>query len=288
MLIRCTTSPTVAAIDKANKALSTGDCQTAISTLQPIFDSSQSNNEIRIAMAAAYGCYSGLNFFGLLNALTTSTQLGSLSGFWRFSSGQFPSSATPIDDRKPATAAKAIDALLATLNPGTVLLPALSVNTTTPNPGSLVPGDRTSEANTFLTFTSWTLIGTILHRYGEPDEENAPTVHLPWVDANTVDADGCMLVSAILNYTDGLAVLSEQSEGPVGTALGLLGTLLSAGMDQGCKLGCLLCAPQGVSCTACPLTLRDRNTCEGSNTDTNSCAAAGLLLGVDAAWHSSL
>lgn len=268
------------AIDSAKIALNSEDCDAAYSKIYPVYNSSNTNNDVRFLMASTYGCYAGVNMLGVLSDITTfSGNLGG-SGFWAFLVHEFPSTASPRDDKKPTAAAYGIDAIMSVLNTSGFLLKNYEINSTSYNPGSILYSDRTDEANAYLTFLALAQMGTLMNRYGAPSN-NVKTVDLPWISAKSMTSDGCAFASGLLNYYDGLASIQSASSGSVAEVYGVIQTFLSSGLDAACSTGCALC---GLSCSTCPSSLRSRNSCTGSTQDENSCAAAGLVLFVNLSW----
>ncbi len=60
-----------------------------------------------------------------------------------------------------------------------------------------------------------------------------------------------------------------------------------AGLDEACALGCSIICAGSVSCSSCPMTLRNRGSCVSSGPDINACAAAGLTTAINVAWATS-
>jgi hypothetical protein len=271
-----------AAIAAVNLALSTSDCTTALTRILPLYNSTNTDNDIRNATAAAYGCQANINFFKLLGDFTSFGGDFSGSGFWEFMTYEFPSTSSP-DDRRPIAAEYGIDALFSILNPGTILIPSLTVNSSTDNPGSMLVDDRSSDSNAYLTFMSMALMGSLQSRYGLPGSDHKQTVALPWSVSTNTKGDGCAFVSGLLNFYDGLTYIQQSAPSNIASIYSEIATLLNGGLSAACQAGCMLCGGS-VSCTECPTTLRDRSSCTGLATDVNSCAAAGVINFVNTSW----
>jgi hypothetical protein len=272
----------VGAIDAVNIALTTQDCGSALQQILPFYNSAASDNSVRMAMAATYGCYSGIRLLTVIDDLLNfSGEIGG-SGFWEFLADEFPSITTP-DDRKPQAAAAGIDATLATLKPGAFLVSSTTVNITTPNPGSLLAIDRIDDANAYLTFLAMALLGTMENRFSLPTSDNHQSQDLPWTTYDKTKGDGCNFASGLLNFYDGITFLKEAAPDNISAVYEKIQSFLGSALDQACSAGCTFCN-SSVSCTACPTSLRNRDSCTGESTDVNSCAASGLVLFVNASW----
>jgi hypothetical protein len=259
-------------LDAATVDLNRGDCSGALRLLLPIEQSPSSNNDVRMVTASAYGCQVNLKPVSLATGLTSWDWVN--GSFWGFSVKEFPSQSNP-DDGKPQFFQNGIDAVLAALNPG--VLPSSSdlILSDVNNPGALLAVDRTKDSNLYLAFLSIGLIGTLLSRGGEPSSTYARTVDLPWMTPATTLGSGCALASAMLHLVDSMNQLISVSA--LGSGLSQLygnwGAFSSGGLNIACSQGCADC---GLTCSQCPLTLRNRNSCKGLSTDLNSCAAAGI------------
>ena len=262
-------------LDLTQSYLTSGSCAAAYSQLQPFYNSANTDNNIRMAMAAVYGCYAKVSIFQILNDMVSSGANFAGAGLWTFMATEFASTANP-DDKIPLSAENGTDAILATLNLGTLLDPTDTVNSTSYNPGSLIVSDRTTNANTYLTFMSMALMGSLLSRYGVSNS-------LPWTTATSMKGDPCAFVSSVLNFYDGLSYIQTSAPASVAPKYAAISGLLSTGLNAACSAGCTLCGGS-VSCTSCPTTLRDRSSCTGLSTDVNSCAGSGIVLFVNASW----
>ena len=262
-----------------NMALTAKDCASAVTLIDPLFNSSNSNNEIRMLRASAYGCDANINFFKNLGDIGTQGGNGGFSGtgFWGTTTALYPSSTT---DRRVEAGVIAQDTLMTALKPGQVLAAQKKIFVGTLNPGSLDPTDRITDANVYLFFTSLATFGGLGTRYGLPDSGNHKTQALPWTSATAVTSDGCTYISSLLNIFDAVGAISKLYSGSVANALGAISTIQTA-TDLACSNGCTAC---GLSCSACPTTLRDHTSCTGVATNIESCAAAGVVTGVNATW----
>jgi hypothetical protein len=272
-------------IDSVNRSLSIQDCGSALQQIQPVYQSSQSDNDIRIATASVYGCFAGIQVLPLIQDLIDFPGDIGGSGIWEFLAKEFPSTTTPSDDKKPQAAMNGLDALFAALKPGIVLIPSTLVNSGTSNPGSILATDRIDDSNSYLPFMSMALIGTLQNRYGKSDSSYHQTVDLPWTTADQTKGDGCAFASALLSLQDGIKFVSASAPSNVATTYGKINTFLSTALDAACNVGCTIICGGSVTCTTCPTNLRDRNSCTGTNTDANSCATAGIIKFVNTSWQ---
>lgn len=270
------------ALDTVNVLLSTKNCFGAVSTIYSLYNSANSNNQIRMAAASAYGCSSKIDLFLVMNDLVSSNRDLAGSGFFEFLAVEFASVASP-DDKVPQSAEFGIDAVFATLKPGTILATATTVNSTSYNPGSIIVADRLDDANAYLTFLSMALMGSLQSRNGAVLSNGHKGQDLPWSSATETKGDGCAYASAVLNFIDGLNFLQSQAPSSAAAQFTKIANFFNAGLDQACSFGCTLCGGS-VSCTSCPRSLRDRSSCTGLATDTNSCAAAGIAYFVNQVW----
>ncbi len=289
-------------VDAVNNLLSQSACTSAYESIYSIYSSAATNNAVRLAMASTYGCLVGIDLMALLGNLVGFKGNLAGSGFFEFLVQEFPSIATPVDDKMPHAAEQGIDAALAIVNGGTFFLPAYTVNSTGHNPGSLLVSDRTSDANSYLTFLSMGLMGSILSRYGSVNAAHHRTVDLPWIfDRASVTpystppwpvasvADGCALASGMLHFVDAVGSIEAHAISTVSGLYSKMGNFLLQGLDLACFLGCTECALQGgvVTCPVgmvCPMTLRDRSSCQNSINDINTCAAAGIAYFINTEW----
>lgn len=270
------------AIDSVNLALSTGNCSSALVSIASIYGSISSDNAVRLATASAYGCSAGVNIFGILSDLLSFPEDLGGPGFWDFLVAAFPSTANP-DDRKPVAGENGMDALFAALKPGTILLSQYSVNNPGNNPGSLFVVDRIDDANSYLMFFGMAVMGALMNRDGAPTANYHKSVNVPWTTPATAVGNGCRFSAALLNFYDSLQFVSANA--PTGTQAiynsinSFLNSSLNAACDVGCRTnGCTM------GCSTCPTTLRNRASCNGTTSDSNSCAAAGLATFLNASW----
>ncbi len=273
-----------AVLGDATSSLNRQDCSGAFSFLLPIYNSAHSTNDIRLLTAATYGCSAKLNILGVVASL--GKMVGQLqgAGFWQFLVQTFPSTASP-DDGIPEAAEGGIDAASSAINLGSLVSSQTFTNSTGYNPGAFKSTDRIGESNTYLAFLSMTLMGSLLSRYTLPNALHQPTVAIPWKTATHTPGNGCAMASATLFFNDGMTYLASVT--PAGTPLAQvysdMSLIFTTALDAACAAGCGL-SGGNVSCTSCPLNLRDRTSCTGVVTDVNSWAAAGINEWVSLTW----
>ena len=202
------------------------------------------------------------------------------SGFFEFMVQEFPDSST-TDNKTAQAAMDGIDAAMASIRPGTITVPAYILNGTSGNPQAILSSDRTDDSNSFLTFLAMAQMGSQMNRSGAPLANHHKSTPLPWASATLTQGEGCAFASALLVFKDGISDIAAQSPPKAAAMYATIQTFLNAGMDAACQLGCALCT---LTCTTCPLALRDRTVCTGLATDINSCAAAGIISFVNAGW----
>lgn len=284
--------------DRATLALSSSDCQTALAYTSALYDSDDSDNDVRMLVSAAYGCYSGVNIFSALGKMMENASALSGAGFWGLLTGMYPSVKT---DRIVEAAMFGMDAAMAALKTGQVLVPFDLINTTTKNPGSINILDRIDNANVFIFFLSMAVIGGTQNRWGAPNSAYLKTQNLPWTTAATMDGEGCAYASSILNFVDTIGGFANAVGGPVKDSLLQVQSLFQQGIYLACDLGCQNLpigggwVPSGctvtTACASCPRGLRDRQRCTGQTDDQVSCAAAGIVNFINvspAGWQTGI
>lgn len=295
-----------AILDGVDSALTVQDCAAAIEKITPLYESSASDNEVRLKAASAYACYARINFFKTMGDLAeVAPSMASGTGLWSSMAQLFPSTAGT--DYVVEGGLLGMDALQAALTPGALILPIYQVNAGGFNVGSVFPTDRISDANIYLTFISMAALGGLENRYGFPDATtHVKTTALPWTtyDQMTATSDGCAMASAMLNVLDSMNASKDVIGGSVAESFTTVTSLLEGAFDLACGFGCAgldhatidLAVPGflaatnpttgnaggwtdtgcSATCSECPKELRDRRKCTGAN-DQVSCAAAGLI-----------
>jgi hypothetical protein len=282
-----------AIIEEVDLALNDANCAAAIDAISPYYEKEGcATNEIRLARASAYACKAGLNFFTLISDLKDA-DLGGTTGFFNTLTSFYPSSTS---DGKVTAGSLALDSLFAIQNSGAVSSAAELMNASTYHPGTLIPGNRTQDANIYGMLTSMAVLGAIHNRHGTPNSSNAITVKLGsggsgsgWQSAANMTSDGCVYAGTLLTFVDSVNevanLLSERFGS--GTASSLIDIATALPLDTACAAGCTGASGSGCSltCTKCPDALRSRTGCAtSSTTDELSCAAAGIVKTVNALY----
>ncbi|MBC7385016.1 MAG: hypothetical protein H7301_02500 [Cryobacterium sp.] len=278
-----------AIVAEVDQELSRQNCAGALIVIEPYYSQvGCGTDDIRQARAAANSCAANINFFQLVDDLGTSNLLG--SGLWVALTRLFPSS---VNDQRLTAGQNALDALFALRKPGILTPPAYIISPNSVNPGSLLAGDRTEDSNLYAMLVSMSLVGTLQNRFGAPQgnwhkgQKLGATLGNPngWETVTAVDVNACTYAGAVLTLFDSIGqvtnTIGTSLGGNAGTALTTAASIFSTLMDTACEAGCSACGLAAGSCTPCPLTLRDRNSCKGIATDKPSCAAAGIAAFID-------
>jgi hypothetical protein len=300
-----TTVGQAAIIDQTNIYLTTGDCTDALITILPLYNSSNTNNEVRMLTASAYACESGVNFFTVLTNMTTDAN--TLSGtFWGYFAQLFPST---LSDKVVESSGYAMNTLMTVLIPGQVILPSDLLYTTTVNPASLNFNDRTGDSNIYMLMVSMAAVGGTESRYGNPNSTYHPQSNppLPFNDnVSKMTDEGCIYAAGVLNFLDSIGPASAVLSSDVATILNQISSEVSEStLDAACDYGCRgTTPPLGVyntgnwvptgcsiaaGCSKCPTSMRDYTQCHPNvANDPAACAAAGIANFVNAslaAWQ---
>ncbi|MGK5087413.1 hypothetical protein WDW86_07625 [Bdellovibrionota bacterium FG-2] len=287
-----------AIIDSANISLSREECTAGIAMLEGLYGSANTGNDVRMLMASAYGCATGINFFEFVATLGSNAGDLAGAGFWKLMTKLFPSTTR---DKIMEASLLGTDALLSAVMPGTILMgQSLILNAGGANPGSALATDRIAESNVYLVLMSMATIGSLQSRNGAPDPTTfLKTKSLPWGTATTVDSDGCAYASSIVNFVDALGATSGTVEGSISKTIKTLHDAFATVIYMACSTGCLGTpalwggvssgCTAAVDCADCPLALRNRTSCTGEADNLPSCAAAGIVNFINNApvgWQS--
>lgn len=274
---------------------------------------------MRYLYASSYACAAGVNFFALVEGITTGN-LGA-AGFWSTAVSLFPSR-TGLDSRFQASQ-YAQDALQSVWVPNAIVLSPDLIYEGSFNPGSVWYPQRTAESNTLLFFNSLAVIGTGLNRYGYTSSQDPAALayaqgqQLPWVryltdvawvgaadtkatmDLLAADASGtaCGIASGVLNMFDGLHQLAGSTTGATQNAINSILTNiepLMVGPAGAATIACSTQIPQDpfptvlpaigntTQCSEALIRLRYRAACTESAVIRAS--AAGILSAIDFSW----
>lgn len=290
-----------AILEQVHNYLTEGKCGDAITAIDPLYESKQVDNDVRMARASAYACAAGLpNFFAKLGELLLNAENLIGPGFWNAMTEMFYNSNQDSLDSRITAGAKSTEALLAALEDGKVVAYGNYLDDDR-NPRSLLHSDRTADSNAYLMFVSMAMIGNMQSRYGAPDSSTfargqtmGETASKPegWTKAENVDFYACLYASSLLNLFDAMSATGSSLSGPIASAMGQVGTIFADQLGEACNAGCrgealhfinydTGCAFADNDCTGssgrrCPAELRNPASCTGKTDDRASCAAAGL------------
>jgi len=295
-----------AIVEAVDRALNTQDCAAAVAAIEPHYSSAGcGTDDIRMARASAYACAANVNFFQLVDDLQNLNI--SNAGLWEALTELFPST---IADQRVAAGQFSLDSLFAIRLPGTVSPPETLINAGTLHPGALLANQRTQTSNIYSMLVSMSLIGSLQNRYGAPKPNHQKTQAIGktpgnpegWMKATFVDQNACTYASSVMTMFDTISQvgvdLGNAVGGNLGTALTTLSNTFVTALDLACEAGCQGsggtlsgCSLPAGSCTPCPISLRNRNSCTGQINDPASCAAAGLVYFINTSpigWQGTL
>lgn len=290
-----------AILDQVDIFLTDEKCEEAIELIEPLYQSNRTDDNVRYARAAAYGCVAKVNYFKNVGELASGNITG--AALWATITQMYnseeigsPDLRNIAYDKQAEAGFQAMDALMAVLEPGAVVPSGAQINWSSSNPGSLIYSDRADDANGFAVFVAMASLGALNNRFGSPDTSYQKTGNLPWETTATMDDVGCGYAGQVLNMLDGAAAMADSASGSVQTILNTVKTFQTF-IDYACLHGCLNSniAASGLtfdmdtgstatSCaTTCPIELRERSGCDdnaerGTGTaNVNKGAAAGIV-----------
>ena len=249
-----------AILDAVDIALTNGDCAGAIATIEPLYNSKYTDNDVRLARAAAHACSGGISSMAVVIqklALSSSSLNG--PSFWELITKIFYHWETDVLDTRITAASNSVDALFAAVSEGTVVASANQLNPTSFNVGSLFAPDRIADSNLFLIFVSMAMIGQFNSRYGEPnpvtfkrgkilgsDASNADG----WTVYDKVDANACNYAASVVNLLDAINESATSLEGKVGDMMDSIGGAFGSLINDACNAACKGEATGGVDYAA--------------------------------------
>jgi hypothetical protein len=280
-------------IDEVNRLLSIEDCRAAVALIEPLYNSSWTNNEIRMLRASSHACQAKVNFFTMLTNLGSSSFCsgGNCNDFWSlmsqffYTTGLGVSGADDVIRTRMYASWFALDALQATVDSGVVVPSEMQSTPGSVNSGSLIPADRTDEANFYMIFVSMSLLGNTQNLYAQRsdvsfDDTYDRRVALPWITLDAMNTEGYAYAGAFLNMID--AIDASSSLVSVG-----MDAALTSGVNAGCTAFCELavaaggCGKTTAECgTECSVRLRHRRSC--AEDEVSKCHAVGLVQFINA------
>jgi hypothetical protein len=291
-----------AILDDVNNFLTAEDCASAIAEILPLYNSQNTDNQVRMLTAASYACEAHVNFFKVLSDMANDASTLSGGNIWGYFAQLFPSVKT---DKVSESAGYAMTTLMGVIPAGQVISLSDLITGNSYNTGSLNSIDRTSDANIYMLFVSMAGIGGPESRWGVPDSGFHPTSSLPWTDnTSKMDEEGCIYASAILNFFDVLGPASSSLPGSASDALSSVTSFDTSVFNKACDFGCKGTLPSdpvdiaeynptgkwnatgcfiAAGCSECPKLLKDYTQCHPNvANDPGACAAAGLVNFINA------
>ncbi len=298
-----------ALLEQAKEALSAGECVDAINSIEPLYQSEYSNNEIRELRAAAHACMAGMpSLLGVMvDIVENAAELGNPGGLWKVLSGMTYDADRDAVARKYTSALAATDALRTILIPDQVIALPNRIETDPFNLASLLISDRPANAILYNLFVSMVTVGLLENYGGQPNEDNQRTVNLGanntiadgWKALANIDETACGFAGEVVSLIDSIdasaEVLPESVKETLQTVSTLYGSLLNAECENacdsdvavgvaGCDYGSSVCS--GTDSRPCLAALRNRNLCKTQDDTTlvddyARCAAAGVATFVN-------
>lgn len=214
-----------ARIDETNFYLSQGDCNSAIDSINPVYEAFPADPEVIVLRASADACFGGFNFIDLLISLTDVSNT--------YSALALSAPSVSLNDGKLAALYRAVDIL-------------------TESSTKLSANARGTTVNDFMVFLSMGVIGAILQSYGDPTTttgDQGTNLDYQLAQAGTMaDVDACALVAAHSMAIDSFSFSNLNSNAEAQAAV--------ADFDTACL------AATGVTCSNLE---KDRTVCDGAN-----------------------
>ncbi len=205
-----------AVIEKAENFLTQGQCNDAIDTLQPLYDSIYRNHKTRMVYASAYACRGGFNFAALIATLRDASG----NDIWSLLI------ASNYSDSR-------------TNGKTTAFIDSAGIIRTTSTQGSDTPNYwnalyRPADANTYMIFIQAMLIASILSPpvMGDANSVNGNQRRDILVATDPNDTEKCRVQVALATIRNCLTVVST------GTAIDRMTTAI----DAVCAVGGVTCA----------------------------------------------
>ena len=241
-----------AILDSVYAALTREDCATAIGIIEPLYASANTDNDVRLARAAAQGCKAGANnMFSLLTKIAGNSSSLAGNKFWELITEMFYHQTESEQDKRISAAGSALDALMAAVTNGTVISAANQVNAGTNNVGTLIADDRLDDANLYMVFSAMAMAGNIQTRYGQPQapaESNYKRGKILGSDGSNVDGwtryeyaddNACGYAASIINMLDAMEVVATKINGKYATDMkniqGAFADLINNACDAACR-----------------------------------------------------
>lgn len=278
-----------AIITEVNLALQSSKCTRAIDLIEPLYESEYTDDEVRFLRASAHACRAGINYFEMLDHLTTNSMI--VPDLWNTITDYFFNSTPAQLDSRLTASFFSMDALQAILIPGVIIAAPHQVAPNTENVGSVLVADRTDDSNSFLMLVAMSSIGAYQSREGNPNlltfTKQQPMANDTYAEVGEED---CGYAGSINNMLDGISAVGNQVSGTLGANLVAISTAIQTAIDDACNYGCQAldwdgvtpvaadaasCAFAAGTCSPCPTAIRTRTSCATDNE--SRCAAAGII-----------
>ncbi len=303
-----------AILDRVHLLLTSADCYDAVSTVEGLYNSKYTDNNVREARAASHACSAGVtDLLTLLNQIIENSSGLAGPGLWKtltelFFVADTDAVAYTDEQRNSKHESRMIsgwnssDSLLSIINPGVSISPLNITFPESDNPGSIMVSDRLVNSNLFHIFVAMSIIGNTQARYGAPD----PTTFargqilgqttgnaLGWTLEEYVDEAACGYAGSIVTMLDSMNDVADNLTSSAKTTMATIASAFGSVIDQACDAGCQGLFPTGANCTfaagvcansakqPCLPALRNRKTCAtkdliSDQDDKARCAAAGI------------
>jgi len=221
-------------IDDANFHLSKGECGAAAEAIDPLYNSTYVNDEVRIIKASAVACNAHYNLL---------TFVGNIAGVSNYFQAMAKSLTNTTGDGARQSMYDAVDVL-------------------TQSGAVLNASQRSASVNTYMVFLQFGVISAIIRNYGNPSSTGARGANLIY-DADGAnpspemsDIDACALAAAFSHISDSMSN-SNLSDSDT--------KALNSSMNS-------VCVSAGFS--SCAVLSRDRTSCNGVNANSVNAKSA--------------
>ena len=290
-----------AVLDDVYKALSNQECDKAIGYIEGLYNSTYSDNEVRMARASAHLCKAGAPSFFKLAGEIPGEQWSSSPGegayLFRSVAKLFYETDTTTLDERSTSGLAAMEALLAAVKSGVYVPASYQVTYNADNVGSVIAADRTDDANGYMIIAAMATMGALENRYSNPYTSNFKKGQalgyqsggsVTWESATHIEGDGATYFAALLNMVDSFVAVKPKLSAAMQNSLTYLSSLQPL-LDAACDLGCKGFAAGGYNtgcaiaggCPTCPMAVRNPYSCDNKTTTASCCAAAGLANFID-------
>jgi len=296
---------------RAVAALNDADCDEALTVLEPLIESSESDNEARELYASAHACKAGMTNMVETALLISGNAGGLTTALWQTLTEIYYDTDSEELARKYTSAFSAQDYFLSVIRTGVTVAVENQLDIDEWNPGSLQISDRSASSRLAQLFLSMQTLGQIQVVKGDPDPETferrrrlgaTSSTGIGWDDPLQIDETACGWAGAAVTMVEGIDEASDITPDSVAPTLAFIADTYGDLLDDACNASC-----QGLDATLsigvdfsgngcafadgecrgpdarhpCLMALRNRNFCAEDNPDTTDddrvrCAAAGI------------